>query len=511
MIGLIIVASIALIGIITVQIARLSEVAGRLRGEADMQFVTNKRNGTWMIGFMVIFLIACIGSALYYKNYMLGYGPHGAASAHGPVLDRIFNITLFFTGIVFVLTQIALFYFAYKYRGVKGGTSDHISHDNKLEVIWTLIPAVVMTFLVVGGLDAWNTVMADMSRDGVPALVPSAENEYLEIEATGYQFAWDIRYPGEDGLIGEKNFRLINTGTNPLGQDWKDEKNWDDFMASEIVLPVGTPIRVRITAKDVLHNFYLPHFRVKMDAIPGIPTYFVFTPEVTTEEYRERLKNTPEYNVPDDDDPSKMRWETFEYELACAELCGKGHYAMRKIVKVVDESEYREWLSNQQSYYVSQVRGTDADPNKGEVLGYEIEDRKADFNVAAESALNATVDSLRTVQLEYVTFETGSATLTDNSKYELENLVGFMKKYSDVSVELAGHTDNTGNADSNTALSQARAEAVYNYLSQNGVNGDRMRAIGYGSARPVDTNDTEEGRANNRRTEFTVLRTQGDV
>ena len=206
-----------------------------------------------------------------------------------------------------------------------------------------------------------------------------------------------------------------------------------------------------------------------------------------------------------------MRWETFEYELACAELCGKGHYSMRKIVKVVDESEYRQWLSNQQSYYKSQVRGTDNDPNKGEVLGYEIEDRRIGFNEAAEAALNATVDSMRTVQLEYVTFETGSANLTANSKYELENLVNFMKKYSDVSVELAGHTDSTGNPESNISLSQARAEAVYNYLSQNGVSGSRLRAVGYGSVRPVDSYETEEGRANNRRTEFTVLRTEGDV
>ena len=112
MIGLIIVASNALIGVITVQIARLSEVAGRLRGEEDMQYAANKRNATWSMVFLIVFLIACVGSALYYKNYMLGYGPHEAASAHGPVLDRIFNITLFFTGIVFVLTQIALFYFA---------------------------------------------------------------------------------------------------------------------------------------------------------------------------------------------------------------------------------------------------------------------------------------------------------------------------------------------------------------------------------------------------------------
>lgn len=508
MIGLVIVASIALIGIITVQIARLTEVAGRLRGEEDMQYASNQRNGNWMMGFLIVFLVGSVASALYYKNYMLGYGPHEAASAHGPALDGLFNTTLFFTGIVFILTQIALFYFAYKYRGVRNGKSSHLSHDNKLEVIWTAIPAIVMTFLVVGGLDVWNEVMADIPAEGRAALVPSAENEYLEIEATGYQFAWEIRYPGNDGLIGEKNFRLIDPGSNPLGQDWTDPKNWDDFMASEIVLPVGTPVRVRITAKDVLHNFYLPHFRVKMDAIPGMPTYFVFTPKLTSEQYRERLKATPQYNVPDDDDPTKMRWETFTYELACAELCGKGHYSMRKVVKVVDEGEYRTWLAEQKSYYVSQVRGTEDDPNLGKVLPFEVEERREAFSEAAESALNATADSARVVQLEYVTFETGSANLTDISKYELENLVSFMKKYGDVNIELAGHTDNVGDPDKNIALSEARANAVYTYLmSKGGLNADRMRAVGYGQTRPIDTSDTDEGRAKNRRTEFKVLRT----
>ncbi|MEL6721385.1 MAG: OmpA family protein [Bacteroidota bacterium] len=513
MIGLIIIASIALIGVITVQIARLTEIAGRLRGEEEVQYASNKNNANWSLIFMVIFLIACVASALYYKNYMLGYGPHEAASAHGPALDRIFNITLFFTGIVFVITQIALFWFAYKYKGTRNGKSEHISHDNKLEIIWTAIPAVVMTFLVVGGLDAWNEVMADVPEDGVAALIPSEENEYLEIEATGYQFAWDIRYPGEDGLIGEKNFRLIDPGSNPLGQDWTDSKNWDDFMApgDGFVLPVGKPVRVRITAKDVLHNFDLPHFRVKMDAIPGIPTYFVFTPTITTEEYREKLKNTPEYNQPDPDDPTKMKWETFTYELACAELCGKGHYSMRKAFRVVEEGEYRQWLSKQQSYYKTQVRGTENDPNLGKVLDYEVKERREAFNTDVESALNATADSLRIVRLKYVNFETGSANLTTNSKYELDNVIDFMKRYKDVSIELSGHTDNTGNPEGNDLLSQQRSEAVYNYLRSNGsILPNRMTAVGYGSRLPVDTNDTDEGRANNRRTEFKILKSNSD-
>ncbi len=506
MTGLIIVGIIALVAIVTVQIGRLTELASKIRGEEDVQLMTNRRSGTGLLIFGAVLIVACIWSALHYKNYMLGYGPHAAASAHGGALDTLFNWTLFFTGIVFVATQIALFWFSFQYKGTKKSRSRFFAHDTTLELVWTGIPAIVMTFLVVSGLDAWNEVMADVPEDGVSVLIPQEENEFLEIEATGYQFAWDLRYPGEDGKLGTKNFRKINLANNPLGQDWEDAKNWDDFMPGEIVLPVGKQVRVRITSKDVLHNFYLPHFRVKMDAVPGMPTYFVFTPEVTTEEYRERLKNTPEYNQPDPDSPEKMKWETFDYELACAELCGKGHYSMRRIVKIVPEREYKDWLSKQQSYYIANVRGTDADPNLDKVLPFEIKERKENFNAAVEKAISAKEDSLKIIKLQYVKFETGSASLTANSRYELENLIDVLKRYPALQIEVAGHTDNTGDADANQMLSENRAKAVADYLKGNGgIAESRLVPVGYGQNRPIDTNTTDQGKAVNRRTEFRIL------
>ncbi len=506
MIGLIILGIIGLVAIVTVQIGRLTELSAKIRGEEEVQLQINRSSANGMVLFCAAFLVACVWSAIYYKNYMLGYGPHTSASIHGESLDSLFNWTLFFTGIVFFATQIALFWFAYKYKRTKTSKSIFLDHDNKLELIWTAIPAVVMTFLVVSGLDAWNKVMADVPREGTAVLVPQNEDEYLEIEATGYQFAWDLRYPGEDGRLGTKDFRLIDLGTNPLGQDWTDEKNLDDFMPGEIVLPVGQTVRVRITAKDVLHNFYLPHFRVKMDAVPGMPTYFVFTPQVTTEEYRERLKNTPEYNQPDPDSPDKMKWETFDFELACAELCGRGHYSMRRIVKVVDEREYRNWLSKQQSYYKTQVRGTKNDPNLGQVLPYEVMQRREEFNQAVEEALTVEAEEDKVIRLNYVTFETGSDKLTDLSKYELDNLIEVLGRYPNMTIEVAGHTDNTGEVEGNKILSGGRASAVYDYLVNIGkIDATRLVAKGYGQDRPVDTNDTEEGRSKNRRTEFKIL------
>jgi cytochrome c oxidase subunit II len=356
---LIIFLCVILLIIIAVQIGKINEISAKIRGEKEVEQISNNKTAWWLLVFMVAFLVLCTVSAFYWKNYMLGYGPHESASEHGGRIDTIFNTTLLITAIVFFITHIALFWFAYKYRAKMGKKAMFISHDNRLEVIWTIIPAVAMAILVVGGLDAWNDIMADVNDD----------EDFMEIEATGLQFGWELRYPGADGLLGTRDFRMISA-TNSLGQDWTDEKNHDDFKPDEIVLPVGKKVRVRITSKDVLHNFYLPHFRVKMDAVPGMPTYFVFTPTMTTEEYRRNLSAYPEYNVKrDPNDPeSPTLWESFNFELACAELCGSGHYSMRRLVRIVSQQEYDAWVATQNSYYLSQIRNSDADPNKGKQL-----------------------------------------------------------------------------------------------------------------------------------------------
>lgn len=385
MTALIILICLVLITIVIVQVGRVTELASSIRGEEDVQLERNKWNGFMSVAFLIVFLVGCIVSALYYQNWMLGFGPHSAASLHGASLDFLFKLTLFFTGIVFVLTHIALFWFAYLYQGRRGRKSEYISHNDRLEVVWTIVPAVVMALLVIGGLDAWNEVMADVAPD----------EDHIEIEATGVQFNWLLRYPGEDGKLGSRNYKLISA-MNPMGQDWTDANNHDDFHPSEIVLPVNKKVRVRIIAQDVLHNFYLPHFRVKMDAVPGIPTYFVFTPTKTTEEYRKELSQYPEYQVPADaaEPDGPQLWEAFNYELACAELCGKGHFSMKRTVRVVSEAEYKEWLASQSSYYLGNIRNKDEDPLKGQSL--KIDTMMKDTTSKATppaSADSTTVDS----------------------------------------------------------------------------------------------------------------------
>lgn len=521
MTAIIIVLSIILLVVVILQISRLTELYARIRGEEEVEERSNRNQGRAMLLFMIGLLVLCVLTAWAWKNYMMGYGPHKSASAHGGVLDSLFNVTLFFTGIVFVLTHIALFYFAWRYKKVRGNKAVHWSHNNTLEIVWSAIPAVVMTYLVIKGLLAWNTVMADVAP----------EEDHIEIEATGYQFAWHLRYPGADGVLGSRDYKLTSA-ENPLGQDWTDTKNFDDLHPDELWLPVNKKVRVRIIARDVLHNFYLPHFRVKMDAVPGLPTYFVFTPTMTTEEYREQLRSYPEYNKPKDpsDPESPMLWEEFNYELACAELCGRSHYSMRRVVRIVTEDEYNAWLAGQQPYYINSIRGKMADPHRGMLLDFEKEQNRQNLNTSVESALGlnliardttlaagaeatpggaptpaAGAEASDVIRLDYVQFESGGATLTADSRFQLLDLAEIMKKYPQLRIELSGHTDNQGDAASNKALSQRRADAARNFLVEQGISASRLTSVGYGDTRPVDKNDTEEGRQNNRRTEFRII------
>jgi len=492
---LIIFLIVALIMVIVVQIGKIADIKGALDGEGEIPMSGNDRQGVYFMIFLVGFMIFCVFSAYHYRNWMLGYGPHDSASEHGVALDALFNTTLIFTGIVFVITHIALFWFCQKYKYKKGKKALFLPHNNTLELFWTAIPAAVMCFLVVKGLTVWNSVMADTNE------------EYMEIEAMGQQFNWMIRYPGGDNLLGERNYRLID-GNDPFGQNWEDEKNLDDFHPSEIVLPVDKTIRVRITAKDVLHNFDLPHFRVKMDAIPGLPTYFVFKPTITTEEYREKLRPVPEYNVPaDPDDPdSPMLWEAFDYELACAELCGKGHYSMRRVVRIVSQDEYDEWEKSQDSWYNQSIKGTDADPFKAK-SDEELKMQKISMQKEAFMKSFSSVEAGQNIRLDNVKFKSGLAELEPDSKYELDNLIQVLTEtYPSMKVELAGHTDNVGNPASNQILSQKRAEAVKNYLIENGqIATTRLKSVGYGDTDPAASNDSAEGRQENRRTECIIV------
>ncbi len=316
MTGVLIAITAILIFVVLVQIARTTELVNVIKGD-DKNDDSNRFQATLLMVFLVVGMIAMVWSVFHFQDRFL---PE-SASAHGLLIDQMFNATLVVTGIVFVVTQILLFWFAYKYRERKGNTAYYYPENNKLELTWTIIPAIVLTFLVVQGLSSWYTITG------------KAPEESLVFEATGKQFAWIIRFPGVDGELGEQGPRSLVSPTNEVGINWEDPAAKDDFISNDIVLPVNRPVQVRINALDVLHSFYLPHFRLKMDAVPGTPTTFWFTPTVTTAEMREKTGNAE-----------------FDYELACAELCGRGHSSMRKLVKIVSEEEYNDWVAQQKPY-----------------------------------------------------------------------------------------------------------------------------------------------------------------
>lgn len=277
-----------------------------------------------------------------------------AASEHGVALDGMYNLTLVVTTVVFILTQTLLFFFVYFYRYSKDRKSYFFPHNNFLEMVWTVVPAIVLLFLVFKGIGVWNEVFDFSKLEGKDPIV---------FEVTGKQFSWIVRYPGADNKLGERviteeNINGFNAKygmPNELGIDWKDAASKDDLYPNDIYLVKDRPVLVKLGALDVIHSFYLPHFRVKMDCVPGLPTQFMFTPTYTTEEYKQKLKNKKFWR---DINPAtgEPRWKDFKFELACAELCGKSHYGMQKNVVVVTQAEYDEWLAKQTPLYETVIK-----------------------------------------------------------------------------------------------------------------------------------------------------------
>uniref|UniRef100_UPI0040491EFF cytochrome c oxidase subunit II n=1 Tax=Daejeonella sp. TaxID=2805397 RepID=UPI0040491EFF len=241
---------IAIIG----KILKVYEISREMQGQKS-RFDSRRING-------VLFGIALI-AGIYgvYWSYSV-QGPmsiHESASVHGLDIDYMFNITLILTTIVFILTHIALFGFSFKYRGSENRKAYFYPHNNSLERIWTITPAIVLTVLVLLGFFTWR---------GITNVSPEDQKKAINIEITGEQFKWSLRYAGFDNQIGTRNYKLT-TPTNGLGIDFKDQKSWDDKLVSEIVIPVNKPVRFTIGSKDVLHSFYLPDFRVQINAVPG--------------------------------------------------------------------------------------------------------------------------------------------------------------------------------------------------------------------------------------------------
>ena len=315
------IAVVVLIFVVVFQIAKVSEYVSVLKGEEVSRKQSNKINGYLMVVFLVLGLVGVwyCNNLLFDKTLLA----HDSASVEGARVDSMLWVTLAISGIAFIATQVLLFGFAYKYQENENRKVVFFAHSTKLELIWTIIPAITLTILVVIGLRNWFLFTGEPPKNA------------MVVEVTGKQFGWIYRYPGKDGSFGKKYYKNIDNASNSLGLIWDDELAQDDIVMEQTVYLIkGKPVKLVLGSRDVIHDVGLSHFRLKMDAVPGIPTTMWFTPKYTTKEMKE-LTNNP----------------NFQYEISCDQMCGNGHYSMKGVIEVVDQEEFDAIMAKQKPYY----------------------------------------------------------------------------------------------------------------------------------------------------------------
>ena len=244
------------------------------------------------------------------------------ASAHGGQIDNMIGWIHVFMAVLFVGWGAFFLYCVVRFRQSRNPVADYKGVTSKRSTYAEIGVAIVEAILLVGfAIPLWAARV-----EGLPP-----ENEALVIQVTGEQFAWNIHYPGADRMFGRQDIKLIDLQANPLGLDRNDPAAKDDITTvGQLYLPVNRPVIVRLRTKDVIHSFGVPEFRVKQDAIPGFTIPIWFIPTITTADMRTRLGNA-----------------AFDYEIACAQLCGLGHARMRGMVTVVSDEEFQKWLDEQ--------------------------------------------------------------------------------------------------------------------------------------------------------------------
>ena len=327
------ILTILLLGfLITFQIAKASEYVGILKGEKKTLEQNNRINAFLLMLFLVGGLVGVYWCHELFKGKILGE----AASDHGQKIDKMLHLTIYITGAVFVLTQVLLFWFAFKYQYSEKRKVYYLPHNNTLELIWTVVPAIFLTVLVGYGLFYWFKITGDSPKNA------------MVVEITGKQFNWIMRYPGKDNEFGRKYYKNISDAAdNSLGLIWEDvpalnlkadKFAQDDIVTDKMMLVAGKPVKLIIGSRDVIHDVGLVHFRMKMDAVPGTPTTMWFTPLYTTKEMKVKTNN------PD-----------FVYEISCDQMCGKGHYSMKGQIEVVTQAEFDVWMISQKPKYKTAV------------------------------------------------------------------------------------------------------------------------------------------------------------
>jgi cytochrome c oxidase subunit II len=224
-----------------------------------------------------------------------------AITDHGPSVDRQFLITIIVCGIAFAAAQIGLGWVVWKYRDSADKARATYSHgNNRLEVVWTIVTAIVFISLGVMGQRVWAALHLNPAPAGA-----------TQIEVTAQQFAWNMRHPGPDNIFGSTNIDYIDDATNPVGVVDTDAGGKDDISTPTLVIPANRPVELILKSKDVTHAFWVPQLRFKQDLVPGMAIRVHFTAN-----------------------------KVGKYEMACAELCGMNHFKMKTFMLVLPQAEF---------------------------------------------------------------------------------------------------------------------------------------------------------------------------
>lgn len=396
MFSLLVLITIVLGVVAAVQLSKVYQLAAKLRNhrEEDISLADNKMNAWLMLIWMFVFFAGVIYFYVVYGDYL-----PVSASAHGNDIDMLFTVNVVIITIVFFLVHLFLFYYSWKYYYREDRKAFFFAHSTKLEMIWTIIPSIVLAFIIIFGLRIWNDITD----------VVASENP-VRLEVYAKQFDWTIRYPGADNELGFSNYNLIS-GTNPLGiasdeliigkiaeldeeisgieKKLKEEGDFlppsqlealedkiyrlqrhklrindvstsreassgefkagkdDKLVKGELHLPLGREVEFVFNSRDVIHSAFMPHFRAQMNAVPGIPTRFKMTPTITTDSMRVM-----------EDNPN------FDYILLCNKVCGASHNNMAVKVIIESEEEYQAWLEEQKTF--SETLGGEGETDEAE-------------------------------------------------------------------------------------------------------------------------------------------------
>ena len=346
------ILAVTLLAISVWQITKIFEISNLGAKKDDSQVASEKDNdlqGKLMFAFLVFIYLVTIYSFVSYTKVLLP----DSASEHGYTYDKLMLISFLVIFFVQTVTQALLHYFAYKYRGINGRKASFITHNNKLELVWTVIPAIVLFVLILYGMTTWSDIM-NFEED----------EDALVVELYAAQWNWKARYAGDDNVLGDANVRFLNDfdGRNSVGIDSSDPNGLDDIVVTqEFHLPVNRKVIFKIRSQDVLHSAYMPHFRAQMNAVPGMITEFSFTPTVTTAEMRLNPEVVSKVNR-----INKIRYDNsqeliakgeealepyqFDYLLLCAKICGASHYNMQMKIVVESEKDFNKWLNDQNTF-----------------------------------------------------------------------------------------------------------------------------------------------------------------